>query len=215
MEYDQTYRGAENYFGADPEPLLKNHAHLLDKSHRILDLGAGQGRHALFLTRQGFQVDAIDPSKVAIEKVSAMAAQEGLLIRAYQSGFETFEPQTDFYSGVLIFGLIQILPWQAIELLLHKVKEWTRAGSLVFIRAFTTLDQSFAHALCSEKWKAAGRNSFADEQGHFKTYLAPREILDLFGDYKLITHWEGLGPEHRHADGPIERHAEVEGVFQR
>jgi cyclopropane fatty-acyl-phospholipid synthase-like methyltransferase len=215
MEYDQTYRNTENYFGKEPEPLLKNHLHLLDKSHRILDLGVGQGRHSFFLARQGFQVDALDPSGVAIEKVSARAAQEGLSIRTFQSGFESFVPPTDFYSGILIFGLIQILPWEAIELLLHKIKEWTRVGSLVFIRAFTTSDRSFAHTLQSQEWSTIGRNSFADGHGKFRTYLEPDEILDLLGDYKPIYHWEGLGPEHRHADGPTERHAEVEAIFQR
>jgi cyclopropane fatty-acyl-phospholipid synthase-like methyltransferase len=215
VEYNETYRNTENYFGTEPEPLLKDHTHLLDKSHRILDLGVGQGRHSLFLARQGFQVDAIDPSKVAIEKVSAMAAQEGLSIRVYRSGYQTFVPQTDFYSGILIFGLIQILPWEAIEVLLRKVKVWTRVGSLVFVRAFTTSDRSFAHAVRSQEWKSIGRNSFTDGHGKFRTYLESAEILDLFGDYKPIYHWEGLGPKHRHADGPMERHAEVEGLFQR
>jgi len=101
MRYDEVYCKTKSYFGAEPEPLLKHHRHLLDKSHRILDIGAGQGRHALFLAREGFKVDAIDSSKVAIETVSAMAAKENLDIRTYQSSFETFEPETDFFGSDL------------------------------------------------------------------------------------------------------------------
>jgi tellurite methyltransferase len=215
MQYDETYSKTENYFGSEPEALLRKHHHLLDKSRRVLDLGAGQGRHALFLARQGFEVDALDPSNVAIETVSAMAARENFDIRTYQSSFETFEPETDFYSGILIFGLIQILSWESIELLLEKIQSWTRTGSLLFARAFTTKDPSFSRTRRSPEWNPSGKNSFTNERGHFRTYLEEREILSLFGDFEVIDHWEGLGPEHRHANAPPERHAEVEAVFQR
>jgi hypothetical protein len=30
-----------------------------------------------------------------------------------------------------------------------------------------------------------------------------------------LHHWEGMGPEHRHGDSPMERHAMTEVVFQR
>jgi SAM-dependent methyltransferase len=215
MQYDEIYGKTENYFGSAPETLLRKHHQLLDKSKRVLDLGAGQGRHALFLAKRGFKVDALDPSKVAIETVSAMAAKENLDIRTYQSSFETFEPETDFYSGILMLGLIQILSWESIELLLEKILSWTRTGSLIFARAFTTEDSSFSRTRRSPEWKPIGRNSFTDQLGHFRTFLKAGEILALFPDFKVIYHWEGLGPKHRHGDGPREQHAEVEGVFRR
>lgn len=215
MQYDETYRTTEDYFGAEPERLLTNHYHRIEKPGRVLDLGVGQGRHALFLARKGYTVDAIDPSKVAVETVSAMAAKERLPIFTYRCGFETFEPHTDFYSGILIFGLIQILSRKSIQLLLEKITAWTRKGSVVFVRAFTTQDSSFPVTRRSPEWRVCGRNSFSDGHGHFRTYLEPGEILKLFGDFQVIYHWEGHGPEHRHANGPPERHAETEGVFRR
>ncbi len=215
MEYEQAYRAAEHYFGTEPASLLINHYHRIEKSGRVLDLGTGQGRHALFLARKGYPVDAIDPSRAAIDRVSSVAEQEGLPIQIYRCGFEAFAPQTEGYSAILIFGLIQILAWESIELLLGRMRSWTRSGSVIFARAFTTADASFERTRRSRKWKSAGRNSFTDGHGHFRTFLETGEILDLFGSYKVLHHWEGLGPEHRHADGPAERHAEAEGVFQR
>lgn len=215
MQYDEAYRTTENYFGAEPERLLKDHYHRIGMSGRVLDLGVGQGRHALFLARKGYSVDALDPSKVAVEAVSAVATKEGFPIHTWQCGFDTFVPQTDFYSGILIFGLIQILSWEAIDLLLEKINSWTREGSIVFARAFTIADPSFARTRDSQEWISLVKNSFTDGRGHFRTYLEAEEMPRLFGDFKVIYHWEGLGPEHRHADGPLERHAEVEGIFQR
>lgn len=179
----------------------------------VLDIGVGQGRNTLFLAREGFQVDALDPSKVAVETVSAIAEKEVLNIHTYQCGFDEFIPSVDCYPGILIFGLIQILPWKSIELLLEKIKHWTNEKSLVFATGFAITDPSFEKY--SKTRKMIGRNSFADEQGNIRTYLEAGEILNLFDEYKVIHHWEGLGPEHSHGNGVLERHAMVEVVLQR
>jgi hypothetical protein len=65
-----------------------------------------------------------------------------------------------------------------------------------------------------QQWDSIGKHSFGDGQGNLRTYLEAGQILDLFVDYRVVHHWEGLGPEHRHGDGPLERHALIEAVFQ-
>jgi SAM-dependent methyltransferase len=94
----------------------------MNKSIPVLDIGVGQGRNTFFLAREGFQVDVLDPSKVAVETVSAIAEKEVFNIRSYQCCFDKFIPSVDCYSGILVFGLIQMLPWKSIELLLEKIK---------------------------------------------------------------------------------------------
>jgi tellurite methyltransferase len=185
----------------------------MNKSKPVLDIGVGQGRNALFLAREGFTVDAIDPSRVAIETVSALAAQETLPIRTCLCDFATFVPPTDAYSGILVFGLIQVLSWDAIDVLRERLKHWTTAGSLVFVTGFTVADASFDDY--SQKWKSLGKNSFTDGRDNVRTYLESGEILRLFDGYAVLHHWEGIGPEHGHGTGPLERHAMAEVVLQR
>ncbi len=213
MAYDEMYSKTKNAFGTEPEAVLINHYRRMNKSKPILDIGMGQGRNALFLAREGFVVDAIDPSRIAIEMVSSLAAQAALPIRTYQCDFATFVPPTDVYSGILIFGLIQILSWNGIDLLLEKIKHWTTEGSLVFVTAFTTADSSLAEY--SQNWKSLGKNSFTDGLGNVRTYLEAGELLRLFDGYTVLHHWEGTGPEHRHGTAPPERHAIAEVVLQR
>jgi cyclopropane fatty-acyl-phospholipid synthase-like methyltransferase len=213
MSYDETYRNTANNFGAGPEPILQKYYQSINTSRPVLDIGAGQGRNALFLAREGWTVEVIDPSTVAIETISARAAQEGLAIQSHQCGFERFVPQVDCYSGMLIFGVLQILPWETIDLLRERIAQWTRQGSLVFITGFTVTDASFIRY--SQTWKPIGKNSFAGEQGDVRTYLEAGEILQLFSEYDVVYHWEGMGPEHQHGNSPIERHAMTEVVLQR
>jgi cyclopropane fatty-acyl-phospholipid synthase-like methyltransferase len=213
MSYDETYKNTKDTFGAEPEPVLRNYYRKMNRAGPVLDIGAGQGRNAFFLARQGFSVEAIDPSRVAVETISAIAARENLPVHSTQSGFGEFVSQVDFYAGILVFGVIQILTREEIQLLIEKIGGWTRKGSLVFITGFTVADASFARY--SQIWKPIGKNSFADGRGDRRTYLEAGEILDLFKGYEVVYHREGLGPEHRHGDGPLERHAMVEAVLQR
>lgn len=213
MQYDKEYSSVENLFGIEAEKILKDYYHKINKSLPVLDLGAGQGRNSLFLARKGFTVDAVDPSKAGIDIISTQAEKENLAIHTYRCNFNEFIPPIDSYSCILIFGLIQILSRETIELLLAKITEWTEKESLVFITGFTTLDTSYKKY--AEKWKKIGMNSFADGDSDIRTYLEPNEILSMFHDYKVIYHREGMGRKHRHGDSPIEQHAMAEAIFQR
>ncbi len=213
MDYNQAYRDIEHLFGVEPEPLLKRCYMELDMTKPVLDIGAGQGRNCLFLAREGFDVVAIEPSAVGIEAISTSAAKEGLSVQAHQTTFEAFRPGSCQFGGFLVFGLIQELPRESIELLISRINSWTMAGSFVFVTCFTTDDSAYPRI--SKEWKNIGKRSFADEDGTIRTYLEPKEILGMFGGYKVIHHWEGFGPMHRHGDGPPEQHAKAELVIQR
>lgn len=52
-------------------------------------------------------------------------------------------------------------------------------------------------------------------EGEIRTYLEPGEILGLFGDWEILHHREGLGPEHRHGDRPPERHSRIEALVRK
>jgi tellurite methyltransferase len=213
MIYDETYSRIENVFGQEPELILKNFYQRMDKSIPVLDIGAGQGRNSFFLARKGFTVDAIDPLKVAVETVAALADKDKLLVRTYHSSLDNLIVPTNIYSGILIFGLIQILSWKSIELLLEKIKNWTKEGSLLFVTEFSTADPSFNKI--SQAWNKIGKNSFVDEHSNIRTFLEEGEILGLFKGYEVLHHFEGKGSPHKHGDAPLEQHAMIAVVLQR
>ena len=211
MDYDNHYKQVKDTFGKEPENILIQYSNQIRSKWPILDIGAGQGRNALYLAQKGFSVDAIDPSSVAIETIEKAATEQKLSVKTFIDDFFTFDPGAIKYGGILVFGLLQILTWRQIDDLLSKIYNWTEAGSLIFLTAFSILDASYNKY--ESIWPAIGKNSFSEDGENVRTYLEPDEILNLFGGYKPLHHWEGTGPEHHHGDGIMEKHARVEAVF--
>ena len=60
-----------------PIDALGSHVHLA-RPGRALDLACGLGRHALFLAEQGFEVDAVDISDVALSRINHPRIRTGL-----------------------------------------------------------------------------------------------------------------------------------------
>jgi cyclopropane fatty-acyl-phospholipid synthase-like methyltransferase len=210
--YDELYGRLDEAFGAEPDPLLVAHRHLLDPARPVLDVGAGQGRHTLLLAAEGFDVEAVDPSPVAIETLRARASERGLHVRATVAGFDTFAADAAGYGAVLLFGLFPDLRRDAIDDLVGHIDRWTAPGSLVFVTAFTTDDASHPLYAAGER---VGLHSYVHSRHGQRTFLEPGELPSVFPGFVAEHLAEEIGPEHRHGDGPLERHARAAAVLRR
>jgi SAM-dependent methyltransferase len=213
MTYDKTYKETKNVYWCEPEEILKKYYERIDVTKPVLDIGAGQGRHTLFLAKAGYTVDAIDPSGISIETIRDITKRENYNINAFQQGFDEFTYVNSPYSAILVFGLLQILDLNSISLLTNLIDKYTTNGTLVFITAFSINDASFKKY--QKEWNKESRNSFYDNKGNYRTFFDTSEIIKLFKSYKIIHQWEGLGRKHSHGNSPIEQHSMIELVMER
>ncbi len=75
--WDERYEAQGYPAGTEPAPFLVEALPLLPRG-RALDLAAGAGRNAVFLATHGWQVIAVDASRVALEKAQALAHERAI-----------------------------------------------------------------------------------------------------------------------------------------
>ena len=93
---------------SNPSPFLLTNVHLLPKG-KVLDVAAGQGRHALYLASQGYEVIGLDRDTTALDALARTAADYHLAkLSTWELDLET-NPDSppslgdEIYDGILVF----------------------------------------------------------------------------------------------------------------
>lgn len=106
-DWDERYTRGEHII-KEPMPLLVRVVDEL-KPGRALDLACGTGRHAIFLAERGWQVTAVDSSRVGIELARGTARERGAQVDWRVADLERgeFEIETEAYDLVGVFYYLQ------------------------------------------------------------------------------------------------------------
>ena len=89
--WDKKYSKSNYVFGKKPARFLSRNYDYIPAGAKVLDVGMGEGRHAVFLARKGYKVTGVDISSVAVKKAGPWPVS-------------------------LVFGSIQLLPvWKSIR----------------------------------------------------------------------------------------------------
>ncbi len=160
--------------GTDPAQWLVSHRPLLDAlpRGRALDVACGTGRHALYLARLGFTVDALDISDVAIALLHDRVRQEGLPVHPRRCDLTSEKLPQRRYEVVLNFNYLE-------RDLFSGLKEALKVGGLLFFETFTR-DDAFAA-------RHPVNPAFTLEAGELRAAFSDLEVLDyrettLFAD---------------------------------
>lgn len=89
--WDQRYAAAERVWSEGPNREVEAVVGAWPPG-RALDLGAGEGRHAIWLARLGWQVTAVDFSSVGIERGRAAAQLRGASVEWVVADVTTWTP---------------------------------------------------------------------------------------------------------------------------
>ena len=87
-DYEKRYQEKGYYWGIKPNDLCYEILKLKPpiKPLKVLDVGCGEGKDAVFLARNGYHVSAFDLAETGVEKGRALASQHGVYV--------------DFFTGI-------------------------------------------------------------------------------------------------------------------
>ncbi len=115
-----------------PSPMLKSHLHLIE-GNCALDLACGSGRHTRFLAENGFCVDAVDISSVALEQLSKTLSNNSVTL--IEADLDSFIPQEDRYDLAVMTNYLD-------RPLITRTAQRLKPGAFFFVETYMVHPQN-------------------------------------------------------------------------
>ncbi len=170
--WDERYSRGEN-LSAEPHPLIVEYA---SPAGRALDLACGVGRHAIYLAARGWQVTAVDSSRVAGEILLERTREAGLTVDFVLADLEAHQ----FEIGRAEWDLIVDCFYLQRDLF-PRIKRGLKPGGT----AITVI------ALIDDDPQVRPMNP--------DFLLEPGELRSQFEGFEILHDFEGKRPGHRRA----------------
>jgi SAM-dependent methyltransferase len=117
-DWNARYAATDLVWGVDPNRFVVAELEGRTPQGRALDLACGEGRNAIWLAEQGWNVTAVDFSDVAIERARKLAGRRGVDVEWLCADLTFYEPPMRAFQLVLIAYLQ--LPWDELRAVLAR-----------------------------------------------------------------------------------------------
>lgn len=160
-DYDKRYSIDEYYWGLRPNNMCYDIMKILPpvKPYRLLDIGCGEGKDAVFFAKCGYDVTAFDVSEQGIEKAKKLADYNNVDVNFFKADIFDWRPDTDF-DVIFSSGVLHFLTLNDRENFCDSLKAHTSDGGINALNVFVkkpfitrapdaARDESKRHPWCS------------------------------------------------------------------
>lgn len=168
-DWDAKYSTGEYASARGPGKLLVELLYCLPKG-RALDIACGEGRNSIFLAKNGYDVDAVDSSGVAIERGITTAAKDNVKVNFIQADLEQYQIPAGSYDLIINFNYLQ-------RTLSPAIKTGLKRGGVVVFETYTLEQQAIGQPKNPE------------------FLLKPNELLKMFEGLHIFFYREGVFEE--------------------
>ena len=163
--WDERYDREMYIYGKEPAAFLKHKIGGLKKG-KALVLAMGEGRNAVYLAQNGFDVTGVDISDVAIEKCNKLAAERNTTVNAVVADL------TDYDMGEAQFDLVTKFYYYEPSIF-PQIIDTLKPGGMFILEQF-----SIDHLKYRETSRFGPRNP--------DYLIKPNELLDHFKSLRIL-----------------------------
>ncbi|MFU1795628.1 methyltransferase domain-containing protein [Paenibacillus azoreducens] len=135
--YEETYKTQEYYWGTVPNEVCYQVLQLMPptKHVKLLDIGCGEGKDAVFFARNGYDVTAFDVTDAGVEKTKKLAAQTGVHVHVFKADIVDYRLDTHF-DILFSSGVLHYIKPDFRQEIFENYKQFTNPGGMHVFNAF-------------------------------------------------------------------------------
>lgn len=133
--WDERYNTDAYFYGTQANDFLRTHFREVPAGGRILCLAEGEGRNAVFLAREGYDVTAVDLSRKGLEKAEKLAATYGVAITCIHADLAGFDLGEDQWDGIV--SIFCHLPVDIRQTVHQQIPRALKVGGVLLLEAYT------------------------------------------------------------------------------
>lgn len=188
--YDARYKEDEYFWGLQPNETCYDIMKMKPpiKPLKVLDIGCGEGKDAVFFAKNGYQVTAFDLSNDGIEKGKRLAEKCGTHVDFFQADLNDYRLSENF-DIIFSSGVFDYMKPDLRMSIIDNLKEHTNEGGINAIKVF--VDKPFIDV--SDAKKKSYRYSW--KSGEIFTYYHDWVISSMD---EVIYDCSSGGVPHKH-----------------
>jgi len=167
--WDKKYSHLTYVYGKTPAKFLADNYHFIPAGAKVLDMGMGEGRNAVFLARKGYKVVGIDISSVAVKKANMLAREFGVRISTIVASLEKYNFKPDSLDAIICFYYVD-------RKLHNRMMSWLKPGGILMYESHTDYQ----------------RNVKGSEHYSKEYLLRPTELLGMFKKMRILKYEEPM-----------------------
>jgi len=154
--HDEKYDQKEYYWGVKPSAICFEVLKKIpfDCRIKLLDIGCGEGRNAVFFARNGYDVTAFDSSAKGVEKTKLLAKKASVKIDVFQADVNEFRLSEKF-DVLFSTGVLHYMPADIRDAIFENYKDFTNSEGLNVFSVFVKkpfLEQAPEAEPTVQKW---------------------------------------------------------------
>ena len=187
--YEKRYEKAEYYWGVRPNSMCYEVLKLMppERPLRLLDIGCGEGKDAVFFAKNGYTVSAFDIASNGIEKAKRLADKHCAEVNFFRADLLDFRLETQF-DILFCSGVLHYIPPQKRGGIFENFKEYTAEGGINALNVF--VEKPFIEKSKDEEIK--------------RSYWKTGELMHIYYDWlihscnEIIFDCNSGGSPHKH-----------------
>ncbi len=128
--WDSRYSRRNFVYGKTPAKFLSDNYSHIPFGGKVLDMGMGEGRNAVFLAQKGYQVVGVDISSVAVKKANILAKEFGVSLKTIVASLKKYKFRPGSFDAIVNFYWVD-------RSMVENMRKWLKPGGILLYEAYT------------------------------------------------------------------------------